>query len=449
MNDLPLWAQGLALLLLLLVSAFFSMSETSLMAVNRYRMRNLAAQGRRGARQVLKLLGKTDQLLATILLGNNLVNAALTAMITAIAIRTFGNNDEVLAIATAVAASLLIVFAEIIPKVVGANRAEVAAMGTSYGLAPLVTLFRPLVAVINKLVSALLSAFRLKSVTGSREALTTDELRAAVLESSAFIPSQHRSILLNLFDLEDLTVDDVMVPRGNIEALDLEDDDTVLIEQITTSFHNKLLVCRGDFNQVEGILNVRRALSMIGKSEFSKERLVDMLTPAYFVPSGTKLFSQLKYFQDQKKHLALVVDEYGEIDGLVTLQDIVEELVGEFDGQNPKAIHRMQWQPDGTASVDGVMLVRELNRQLGLSLPVDGPKTLNGLILEALQDIPESHVSLKIAGVPMEILQVQDRRIRRVLLQRPNSDLASNHPDQPVTEGSERGPDRDPERSPD
>ncbi|MFZ9756597.1 MAG: CNNM domain-containing protein, partial [Burkholderiaceae bacterium] len=309
MNDLPLWAQGLALLLLLLVSAFFSMSETSLMAVNRYRMRNLAAQGRRGARQVLKLLGKTDQLLATILLGNNLVNAALTAMITAIAIRTFGNNDEVLAIATAVAASLLIVFAEIIPKVVGANRAEAAAMGTSYGLSPLVTIFKPLVAVINRLVSALLSVFRLKSVSGSREALTTDELRAAVLESSGFIPSQHRSILLNLFDLEDLTVDDVMVPRGNIEALDLEDDDSVLIEQITTSFHNKLLVCRGDFNQVEGILNVRRALSMIGKSEFSKERLIEMLVPAYFVPSGTKLFSQLKYFQDQKKHMALVVDE--------------------------------------------------------------------------------------------------------------------------------------------
>ena len=445
MSDLPLWAQGLALLLLLLVSAFFSMSETSLMAVNRYRMRNLAAQGRRGARQVLKLLKKTDQLLATILLGNNLVNAALTAMITAIAIQTFGNNDEVLAIATGVAASLLIVFAEILPKVIGANRAESVAMTTSHGLVPLVSLFRPLVTIINQLVSGLLAIFRLKSPSGNREAMTTEDLRAAVLESSSFIPSQHRSIMLNLFDLEDLTVDDVMVPRGNIEALDLEDDDNILIEQITTSFHNKLLVYRGDFNQVEGILNVRRALSMIGKSEFSKERLVEMLLPAYFVPSGTKLFSQLKYFQDQKKHMALVVDEYGEIDGLVTLQDIVEELVGEFDGQNPKAIHRMQWQPDGSASVDGVMLIRELNRQLNLSLPVDGPKTLNGLILEALQDIPESHVSLKIAGVPMEILQVQDRRIRRVLLQRPSpdQDLNTSH-DQSAIMVSGRGADRTP-----
>ncbi|MEY4082743.1 MAG: hypothetical protein RL483_112 [Pseudomonadota bacterium] len=428
MNDLPLWAQGLALLLMLLISAFFSMSETGLMAVNRYRMRSLAAQGRRGARQVLRLLGKTDQLLATILLGNNLVNAALTAMITAIAIRTFGNNDEVLAIATGVAASLLIVFAEILPKVIGANRPEMVAMTTSHGLVPLVALFRPLVAVINRLVSSLLSLFRLKSPSGNREAMTTDDLRVAVLESSSFIPSQHRSIMLNLFDLEDLTVDDVMVPRGNIEALDLDEDDAVLIEQITTSFHNRLIVYRGDLSQVEGLLNVRRALSMIGKSEFSKERLVELLVPAYFVPSGTKLFSQLKFFQEQKKHLALVVDEYGEIDGLVTLQDIVEELVGEFDGQSPKAVHRMRWQPDGRISVDGMVLVRELNRQLGLDLPVDGPKTLNGLILEALQDLPESHVSLKVAGVPMEILQVQDRRIRRVALQRPlpADDHASN-----------------------
>jgi Mg2+/Co2+ transporter CorB len=221
-------------------------------------------------------------------------------------------------------------------------------------------------------------------------------------------------------------VDDVMVARGRIEALDLEDDEATLIEQISTCFHNNLPVYRGELHQIEGILHARKALTMLAHNDFSRERLIEALTPAYFIPSGSKLFSQLTHFQSNRQQLALVVDEYGEVEGLLTLQDIIEELVGEFSGQDPQRQARvLQWSDDGTAVVEGTSLVRDINRRLGLSLPVDGPKTINGLILEQLQDIPEANLGLKIGNTPLEIVQIQDRMIRRVLLHRP---LASTQP---------------------
>ena len=335
-------------------------------------------------------------------------------------IKAFGNDDEVLAIATGVAAALLIIFAEIIPKVVAANRPETIAMGASFGLAPVVFVARPLVSVVNGLVGFLLNVFRLKSQTDKASGLTTEELRSAVLESSGFIPSQHRKILLNLFDLEDLRVDDVMVPRGRIEALDLEDDESSLMDQISTCFNNKLPVYRGELNQIVGILHVRKALALVTKEGgFRKEMLEQAVQPAYFVPSGTHLFTQMQFFQGNRQRLAIVVDEYGEVEGLVTLQDIVEELVGEFSTQGPQVRRALHWDEDGTAVVDGMSSLRELNRGLGLSLPLDSAKTLNGLILETLQDIPEANVSLKVGNVPLEILQVQGRVIRRVKILRP------------------------------
>lgn len=422
MSDISPWALLLALVTLVLISALFSMSETSLMSVNRYRMKHLASKGRRGAKQVLALLAKTDRLLATVLLGNNLVNAALSTVITAFAIYSFGNNDEVLALATAVSATLLIIFGEIIPKVIGANRPEAVAMGSSFWLTPLVTLLSPLVWAINLLVSGLLGLFRLTSKQGSQAGLTTEDLRAAVLESTAFIPSQHRSILLNLIDLEDLTVDDVMIPRGRIEALNLEDSDAAILEQMSTSFHNKLPVFRGDLSQIEGVLYVRKAIGMLAHDGFRKEALIESLQPPYYIPSGTSLFTQMTFFQQNPSRLAMVVDEYGEVLGLVTLQDIVEEMMGELSTEGPSPHgKRLEWDEDRTVTVDGVSLVRDLNRRLGLSLPIDGPRTINGLILEALQDIPESNLSLKINGVALEILQVQGRVIRRVLIHRPAS----------------------------
>lgn len=392
------------------------------MAINRYRIRHLAGQGKRGAKRVLDLLSKTDRLLATILLGNNLVNAGLTALVTAMAIQSFGNNDKVLAIATAVVAFAIIVFAEITPKIVGASRPEPIAMAASVALAPMVRFAYPLVVIVNVFVSGLLRILRLKKMTQSstNQAMSPQELRTAILESTRVIPAKHRSIMLNLFDIEDLTVDDVMVPRSRIEALDIESDPQALMDQLSTCFHNKLPVFEGDIHNIIGMLHVRKAIAMLSREELTPQAIRDILMEPYFVPSGTPLLTQMQYFEENKQRIAIVVDEYGEIEGLVTLADIVEELVGEFTTHAPGIqAAGLEWTADGTAVVDGTSPVRDINRQLGLSLPTDGARTLNGLLLETLEDLPDAHVSVKIADVAIEILQTQGRLIRRVRLVRP------------------------------
>lgn len=432
LNELPIWTHIIAIFVLLLLSGFFSISETSLMAVNRYRMRHLANTGRRGAKQVLTLLQSTDKLLATILLGNNIVNAALTAIVTALAIQNFGNQDSVLAIATTLIALAIIIFAEITPKIIGASRPEPIAMVASYILYPLVKGAYPLVWIINSFVTGLLTVLGLKKIaqTPSNQAMSPQELRAAVLESSRLIPPKHRSIILNLFDIEDLTVNDVMIPRNRIEMLDLESDEQSLIEQLSTCYHNKLPVVEGDIHDVIGILHVRKALAMLSRNEFSKDGLREILSEPYYIPSATPLFTQMQYFQENRQRIALVVDEYGEIEGLVTLEDIVEELVGEFTTHAPGGqAAGLKWDEDGQAIVDASTPIREINRALGLSLPIEGPKTLNGLLLETLEDLPDAHVSVKISGVAMEILQTQGRLIRGVRIQKPHSKSeAANNP---------------------
>tara|TARA_Y200000002_G_scaffold370534_1_gene366184 strand:+ start:845 stop:2110 length:1266 start_codon:yes stop_codon:yes gene_type:complete len=419
--------QLIILIGLLLLSAFFSISETSLMAVNKYRIRSLAGKGSKGAKQVLNLLKRTDKLLGTILLGNNIINAALTALVTAIAINAFGNNDQVLALATAIAALLLIIFAELIPKVTGANKPDGIAMGASYGLIVFTWILQPFVLIINKIVSLMLSAANLEFSSQKNDGLTSDELRSAILESSTFIPLHNRKIFLNLLDLEGLSVDHVMVSRGRIEFLNLEDEEKLLKKQISTSFHNKLLVCNGDLNQIEGVLHIKNAVGLFANDRFTKESIMEEIQPAYFVPIGTKLFSQLQNFQERKENLAVIVDEYGEVEGLVTLQDIIEELVGEFTTNNPElSTQPVAWNADGDAVVDGLTSVRELNRNLGLSLPTSGPRTLNGLILEALEDLPEANLSLKIHNLAIEILTVQGQLIKKARLRKPKTSSKPN-----------------------
>jgi len=426
-NELPFWMQLIILIGLLLLSAFFSISETSLMAVNKYRIRSLAGKGSKGAKQVLNLLKRTDKLLGTILLGNNIINAALTALVTAIAINAFGNNDQVLALATAIAALLLIIFAELIPKVTGANKPDGIAMGASYGLIVFTWILQPFVLIINKIVSLMLSAANLEFSSQKNDGLTSDELRSAILESSTFIPLHNRKIFLNLLDLEGLSVDHVMVSRGRIEFLNLEDEEKLLKKQISTSFHNKLLVCNGDLNQIEGVLHIKNAVGLFANDRFTKESIMEEIQPAYFVPIGTKLFSQLQNFQERKENLAVIVDEYGEVEGLVTLQDIIEELVGEFTTNNPElSTQPVAWNADGDAVVDGLTSVRELNRNLGLNLPTSGPRTLNGLILEALEDLPEANLSLKIHNLAIEILTVQGQLIKKARLRKPKTSSKPN-----------------------
>ena len=420
MDVIPLWAQFFTLCVLLLLSAFFSIAETSMMAANRYRLRALVRSGNRGAILTSQLLSRTDRLLGMVLIGNNLTNAAASALVTAIAIGRFGNNRSVLFVATSLIAFLIIVFAEITPKVIGATFPLRIALVVSFVLRPLSYLFRPAVWFVNLFTGLILRPFHLASRDKSAaHRLSPEELRALVLESGHFIPKQHTKILLNLLDLDSVTVYDVMTPRPQVEAIDLDDPIEVITQRLSTSYHNKLPVFQGEINQIRGILHVRKCLALMAEGPLTKEGVQGALAEAYFIPSGTSVSQQLQYFQDKRERLGIVVDEYGEVQGLVTLEDIVEEIVGEFTSSMPRADHGpLHWNERGEALVEGALALREINRKLGLSLPLSGPNTLNGLILEELQEIPDSSVALRIGNCVIEIVQVQNQAVRIARLTR-------------------------------
>jgi Mg2+/Co2+ transporter CorB len=424
--DIPLKAQLAALAVLLVVSALFSIAETSMMALNRYRLRAMARLGNRAAQRTAALLARTDRLLGVILLGNNLVNSAASVLTGVIAIELLGQNRMALATATAVITFLIVVFSEITPKVIGATFPEKIALPLSYVLGPLLKLLYPAVWFVNLFSTAVLRVLRVKpGATGEPQRLTQEELRSLVLEHSHIIPKKHASILVNLFDLDRITVEDVMTPRAQIEALDLDAGEEELLRHIATSYHTRLPVYRGELGNVVGVLHLRRAVSLLREGKLDKGALEELLTDPYYVPAETPALTQLQYFQEARQRLALVVDEYGELQGLITLEDIIEEIIGEFTTTAPVKASGYAWDDRGSALVEGASALRELNRKLGLALPLDGPKTLNGLILEHLQDIPEGGVSVKIAGVPMEIVQTQDRVVKTVRLFRPEPEPAA------------------------
>jgi len=415
MDDIPLWAEIVALFVLLLLSAYFSIAETAMMALNRYRLNHLVAQGHGGARRAAKLLKRTDKLLGAILIGNTLVIAAATTITGLVAVRLLGEDKLVYAISTVVISFLIIIFSEITPKVIGATYPERVALPLAYVLGPTMRLLEPVSWFVNLFVQPLLALLGIKPGDHSEAPkLTPGEIRTLVLESSSFMPKQHVAILLNLFDLEAITVNDVMVPRNHVEAVDLAAPLEQIQQQIATAHHRRLLVYRGNLDDVVGTLRVRDVLNLVQHEELTKERLEEVIREPYFVPAGTPLFSQMQNFQEHLDRLSLVVDEYGELLGLVTLEDILEEIIGEFTTQSPLQTGGYVQQPDGSYLVEGATLLRELNRKLGYSFPLDGPKTLNGLILEHLQTIPEPSTSVKIAGYPLEIVQTQGRAVKAV-----------------------------------
>ena len=424
MDSVPLWVQLSALLVLTLFSAFFAISETALLALNRHRVKHLARRGSKLAQVTLWLLDHTDRMLSLILIVNTLLNALITALVTSIAISTFGNNQEVITIATAVVAFFLIVFAEITPKVIGATYPERIALPASVIIKPLILLGRPVIWFVNLFVQALMRLLRIRTGKEARDQrLSPEELRSMVLEGGNFIPVKHKSILLNLFDLERVTVEDVMTPRAQIEALNLSVPVEEITHQLTTCYHNKLLVHEGEINQIAGILHVRKAMALLNQEdELTVDHFRALLTAPYFIPTETDLFTQLQYFQENHERLGIIVDEYGEVQGLVTLDDIIEEMVGEFTTSTPGATRADQfgWDEHGECLLEGSISLRDVNKRLGLDLPLEGPKTLNGLLLEILQDIPEASVSLKIANVVIEIVQTQEQAIRMVKLYRPH-----------------------------
>ena len=392
-----------------------------MMALNRYRLKHLTLSGHVGARLVSDLLANTDKFLGVVLLGNNVINAASALLVGEIARRYLGDSEFALLIATGAAAFAILVFSEITPKVIGAAYPERIALPASYVLAPLLRITRPVVWFVNLFVQALLKLMWLKPEPGSGEhKLTVEELRTLVLEAG-YIPRKHQSILINLFDLEAITVDDVMVPRSQIEAIDLDAPLEEITQQISTAYHRRLLVYKDQLDEVIGTLRVRNVLNLMQRGELTKDNLREIVREPYFVPSGTPLFSQLQNFQEHQDRVGLVVDEYGELMGLVTLEDILEEIIGEFTTQSPLQARGYFRQEDGSYLVEGSALLRELNRKLGCRFPLDGPKTLNGLIVEHLRDIPEPNTSLQIAGHRLEIVQTQDRVVKAVRLLAPSA----------------------------
>jgi magnesium and cobalt exporter, CNNM family len=420
LDEIPLNSLLVAFVVLLFVSAFFSISETSMMALNRYRLKHLARTGSRGAKLTAQLLAQTDKLLGVVLLGNNLINTAVASLATVIAFRLLGESELGLAIATGAAAFFILVFSEITPKVIGASYPERIAFPAAYVLAPLLRVLSPLVWFINLFVKALLTLLRLKPPsTGQPTMLSLEELRTLVLEGGHFLPPKHQKILLNLFDLQSITVDDLMTPRSQIEAVDIDAPPDELKRQISTSNHTRMPVYRGSLDNIIGVLHLRKVLNL-GADDILSETLMQILRPPYFIPAGTPLLAQLQNFQEEEERLGLVVDEYGELMGLITLEDILEEIIGEFTTHSPLHGSGITRQEDGSVLAEGVTSLRELNRKLGTQFVLDGPKTLNGLILEHLEDIPEPGTTVKIAGVPIEIVQTQDRAVRSARIFPPN-----------------------------
>lgn len=423
MDDVPLSVLIAILLGILVVSGFFAMAETSMMVLNRYRLKHLAKEGHRGARLTAYLLGNTDKLLGVILLGNNLLNAAAAALVTVITIKLFGDSEWSLTLGTVAVTFLILVFSEVTPKVLGAAYSEQIAFPSSYVLTPLLKVAYPVIWFINLFVKALLWILRLKPASAEAHQLSTEELRTLVLEAGHYIPQKHQSILINLFGLENITVDDVMTPRNQIEAIDIDASLEETRNQLTTSHHTRIPVYQGKLDNIIGLIHMRKVLHQTQSGELDSEALREIMREPYFIPAGTALFTQLQHFQENQRRMGMVVDEYGELLGLVSLEDILEEIVGEFTTHAPAQGSTYRRQQDGSWLADGGSMLRDLNRKLGLQFPLDGPKTLNGLILEHLEDIPEAGISLKIGNTTLEILQTQDRAVKVVRIFPPPENL--------------------------
>ncbi len=391
-----------------------------MMAANRFRLRHLAQSGHAGARKAIELLDKTDKMLGVILLGNNLVNAAAATLVGVIAIELFGDEKWALGASTLIVTFAILVFSEITPKIIGATYADRIAPIIAYVLTPLLRFCYPIIWFVNLFAAAILRMLGL-SLRPSTEStrLSPEELRCLVLESSNVIPKKHQAILNSLFDLNEITVEHMMTPRGNIEILDIDQDWNDVENQLMTSHHSRLPVCRGSLDQLLGILPVRRLLTAINSVDFDQTALFERLQPPYYIPAGTAVFSQLSFFQENRQRIGFVVDEYGEILGLLTLEDIIEEIVGDFTTSIPGLDADLDWSADDSIVIEGSRQLRDINRMLGLDFPLDGPKTINGLILEHFQDIPEAGVSLKLNDITVEILQTQDRSVVTARLYRP------------------------------
>ncbi len=412
MEDISLNLLGGGLFFLIILSACFSASETAMMSLNRYKLRHQVQAGHPGAIRAQRLLDQTDRLIGLILLGNNFVNILASSIATLIALRLLGEAG--IAIATGILTFVILIFAEVAPKTLAVLHPERVAFPAAYVLEPLLKITYPLVWLVNIMANTLLRALGVPDKTGAMQHLSTEELRTVVNEAGALIPRRHQEMLISILDLEKVSVEDVMVPRNEIVGLDINDDDQAILKQLIHSQHTRLPVFRDNIENVIGFVHARNALHILAEADFNKEKLSGICREPYFIPEGTPLNTQILGFQREKRRIAFVVDEYGDIQGLVSLESILEEIVGEYTTDIAASSKDIHPQEDGSFLVDGTAYVRELNRSMDWELPTDGPKTLNGLIIEYLESIPEPGTSVLISGYPIDIVQTGNNTVKTI-----------------------------------
>jgi Mg2+/Co2+ transporter CorB len=412
LDEIPLSVLIGTLVFLIILSGCFSGSETGLMSLNRYRLRHLADQQHKGALRAQRLLDQPEKLIGLILLGNNFVNILASAIATVIGLRLMGEAG--IAVATGVLTFVILIFAEVTPKTLAALHPERFALPSSLVLSPLLKLLYPVVWLINQFTTGIFRLLGIKVEDGAGMKLSTEELRVVVNEASSMIPHRHQKMLISILDLEKATIEDIMIPRNEIVGIDINDEWDDIVKQLTESQHTRLPVYEDDIDHVIGMVHLRRAIKLFQQQDVGKDDFRTLIREAYFVPEGVQLNTQLINFQKNRRRIGLVVNEYGEILGLITLEDILEEIVGEFTtdpAATSKDIHR---QEDGTYLVDGGTSVRELNKVLEWDLPTEGPKTLNGMIIEYLEHIPDPGTSMLLGGYPIEIVQTSQNAVKTV-----------------------------------
>ncbi len=410
MDDIPLSVLYGILLACLVLSAFFSGSETALMSLNRYRLKHLIKSGHRGAKRANLLLSRPDRLISLLLLVSNFVDILASSIATIIALRLWGEAG--IAIAAGVLTLVMLIFCDVAPKTLAVLHPERVAYPTSLLLIPLQKLLTPVIWLVSILSNGVLRMLGGKLDRTATDTLTREELRTVVNEAGAMIPQRHQKMLINILDLDQATVEDIMIPRSDITGLDLDEDAEKIRKQLSGSLHTRIPLYEGDINNVVGILHAKNAMQAVLRGDLTKDALRRLAREPYFVPEGTPLNTVLLNLQQEKRRIGLVVDEYGEVLGMVALEDILEEIVGEFT-TDPAAAHKGVFpQDDGSYILDGSMNIRQINRTMQWDLPTDGPKTLSGLIIEYLETIPEAGTSVRLAGYPIEILQTKDNMIK-------------------------------------
>ncbi len=415
MESLSTFWLSVLLFVLILASAFFSASETSMMAINRYRLKSLSAKNNHQAKRVEKLLKNIDYLIGGILLGNNFVNILAASIATLLAIKLWGEGSVILASLTLTV--IILIFAETTPKTYAAKNPEKIALPASWFLEVLIKVFRPLIFLISYISKSILKLFGLKNI--NNDILNSEELRMAVVDSKPMLSKNYRKMLLNIIDLEKVKVEDIMIPHHELVSVDINNEDEIF-EQLKRVQHTRLLIFDGSENNIIGTIHMRDVVNVYAKDEMDISAIKELIREPYFIPEGTPLSHQLEHFKNQKRRLGIVVDEYGEVQGMVVLDDILEEIVGQFTSSQGESINEINLQDDGSYLVDPRISIREINSALKVKLPFDNAKTLNGLILEHLQSFPQHNVSLKIESLIIEIVRVNKQGIKLVKINKIN-----------------------------